>query len=415
MLKQISTFLVVLPFFFSSNGMNYRTSEQIRQTSASTFLELNGGDEGGSKSIRGNSSDTSSEDEEQISLAASGKRAIAKSADRFRRTEEPGYIPYDLPRQTKIVISCDGGGARGIILAQFFSTLHSEVFDIQDDRRWDYPLPVDLYAGTSVGALMAVAEAAGAMKDVFNNYNEIARRIFHKDALSRFLSLITFGLRDLYSPEGREQVIDEILEGRELNAQVLMTMYMLNRREVKVYDSNQDPQQLSLKDALMATSAAPTYFPPHIVSGDQGEKLTLIDGGVWQNNPSFIAYMYARKEYPRDVIYLISLGTGKSSTVDSYDDYPASKIGWGMRFPDIAILGSSQSAKLAMMVAKENDDLLRYFRLNAELDRNDLVTDNVNDDHLQRLKNATLKAIDDSPALFRFIVDILREVYRERY
>lgn len=63
---------------------------------------------------------------------------------------------------------------------------------------------------------------------------------------------------------------------------------------------------LTLNDAALATSAAPTFLPPHQVD----DKLHL-DGGFGYNNPSHLALVEAGKLWPdRNVGVFLSLGLG---------------------------------------------------------------------------------------------------------
>jgi patatin-like phospholipase/acyl hydrolase len=60
----------------------------------------------------------------------------------------------------------------------------------------------------------------------------------------------------------------------------------------------------------MATSAAPTYFRPLAHYG-----YTLVDGGVWANNPVMLAVIEALIyfEVGRDQIDVFSLGCGEDA------------------------------------------------------------------------------------------------------
>ena len=56
----------------------------------------------------------------------------------------------------------------------------------------------------------------------------------------------------------------------------------------------------------LATSAAPLYFPSALVGGE-----TLIDGGVYQNNPVTTAFSVARQLFPQATrLCVLSVGTG---------------------------------------------------------------------------------------------------------
>jgi hypothetical protein len=61
---------------------------------------------------------------------------------------------------------------------------------------------------------------------------------------------------------------------------------------------------VKIVDALMASSAAPTYFPSYIVDGE-----SYVDGGMQANNPAKVAYNIARAAQDNP-IRIWSLGTG---------------------------------------------------------------------------------------------------------
>ena len=71
-------------------------------------------------------------------------------------------------------------------------------------------------------------------------------------------------------------------------------------------DFHKDLHEPMVKVAL-ATSAAPTYFRPLEHNG-----YTLVDGGVWANNPAMLAVIEALICFgiDRDQIDLLSLGCG---------------------------------------------------------------------------------------------------------
>jgi len=66
----------------------------------------------------------------------------------------------------------------------------------------------------------------------------------------------------------------------------------------------------SIYDAARATSAAPVYLRAHQING-----MIFQDGGLGVNNPSFIAYVEAKKLWPnKELGCLISLGTAARIT-----------------------------------------------------------------------------------------------------
>jgi patatin-like phospholipase/acyl hydrolase len=69
-----------------------------------------------------------------------------------------------------------------------------------------------------------------------------------------------------------------------------------------------------LSGIARATSAAPTYFPPQQIQNKLGEWFTMIDGGVFANNPTMAAIVEAHKLYDAEKFLVVSIGTGSQPT-----------------------------------------------------------------------------------------------------
>jgi hypothetical protein len=67
---------------------------------------------------------------------------------------------------------------------------------------------------------------------------------------------------------------------------------------------------MSVKDAALATSAAPTYFPTHRARLG-AIHIDLVDGGIAANAPDAVAIHHAVKDlgFPEEQIALLSIGT----------------------------------------------------------------------------------------------------------
>jgi len=67
------------------------------------------------------------------------------------------------------------------------------------------------------------------------------------------------------------------------------------------------------REGRATTSAAPTYFPPHRAVAAVWKSYTLIDGGVYANNPALCAWVEAHARHPEAEILVVSLGTGNEN------------------------------------------------------------------------------------------------------
>ena len=55
-----------------------------------------------------------------------------------------------------------------------------------------------------------------------------------------------------------------------------------------------------VRDVVGATSAAPTYFECTKTKSEFGDEFPFIDGGVFVNNPSLVAYAEGRRIFNID-------------------------------------------------------------------------------------------------------------------
>jgi patatin-like phospholipase/acyl hydrolase len=182
----------------------------------------------------------------------------------------------------------------------------------------------DLAAGTSTGGILALGLGAGYTAwDLFELYavrggeiflpygrvatwlrdkRQYARYAYDRRALER---LLTEQLGDRLFGESRLRLCIPAFEGRHSEVFVFKTPhhsdYKMDRFERMV-------------TVGLATSAAPTYFRPLEHGG-----YTLVDGGVWANNPVMLAVIEALIcfDIGRDQIDVLSIGCGDDRYVVS--------------------------------------------------------------------------------------------------
>lgn len=226
------------------------------------------------------------------------------------------------PRSSSpIKILCfDGGGVRGLVEIKIIEEIEKMMG--KDQKISDH---FDLICGTSTGGMLALGIGLRNMKsqDLRNLYWVMAQEIFGNSQLKN-------GIKNLWNNNGWYS--DELLEfafkkylgedsilNYQTNAKVFVTAATQTKNTtpnpviIRNYTNNQSkitPEKMDCKiwEAARATSAAPTYFAPISFKG-----LTLIDGGVINNNPTELAYREAVSLWPDRDLLIISLGTGKFS------------------------------------------------------------------------------------------------------
>ncbi len=212
------------------------------------------------------------------------------------------------------VLSIDGGGIRGIIPAVVLAEV---------ERRTGRRIAelFDLVAGTSTGGILACALTlpdARPAAELVGLYREHGPEIFRRPLWQRLSSAEGF-VDARHDPAALRRVLAQYLgEARLADAttRLLATAYDLQGRAPYFFKSwrvaGEPERDLSLTTVAMATAAAPTYFPPVPVQPPGGgDRLTLVDGGVFANNPALCAYAEATRLAPGEPVTLLSLGTGK--------------------------------------------------------------------------------------------------------
>jgi uncharacterized protein len=236
------------------------------------------------------------------------------------------------PKTMKLILSCDGGGIRGVFTARVLMELEK----VTGQRLCRV---FDLIAGTSTGGILACGLAVGlSAEELFDLYSRRGNEIFSsKEPLDIGWSMIA----PRYSPAPLESILREILGDQTLDdvkTALLVTSYAIelpasqrplaapgSTRAPYFFKSSTGPNAF-LHDVARATSAAPTYFPPHQFTNLMGEAGAYVDGGVVANNPAMCALAESLCRWPGESIAVISVGTGELEQPIPYNDAK----GWGM-------------------------------------------------------------------------------------
>ena len=137
--------------------------------------------------------------------------------------------------------------------------------------------------------------------------------------------------------------------------------------------------KVRLRDAILASCAAPLYFDPRQV----GEYL-LADGGLWANNPAIIAVTEAMAKFrhPIDKIRVLSGGTGRTASFYTGRGAWGLLTGWGGPKLVSYVLGlqSQASTNTAKLLLGD-----RHLRLDPEI-KSWKLDDIVNDQTSERLQ-----------------------------
>ena len=260
------------------------------------------------------------------------------------------------------ILALDGGGVRGIYTAHVLARLEDTLGVAVRER-------FDLIAGTSTGSILAGAASMNIpMETLVSLFESQADRIFRRRRFS-FFPLI----RSRYSTNPLDQVIGEYVPEvtmGEVPTPLMITSSDVSTGGVHVFKSRYledlgEPYlrdgQVRLRDAILASCAAPTYFDPRQV----GEYL-LADGGLWANNPTIIAVTEAMSKFrqPLGKIRVLSVGTGRTASFYTQSRAWGLLTGWGGQKLVTYVLGlqSQASTNMAMLLLGD-----RHVRMDPEI------------------------------------------------
>lgn len=283
------------------------------------------------------------------------------------------------------VLSCDGGGIRGLITALLIEDL---------DKKFGVISKADGFAGTSTGGLIALGLAHGVSIDkIVSIYKNDGKEIFKPNGW-----LLEEGKVYQGSADGKEGAfegpgyfeceyvntgIKKLAESLFSDAKLSSSKRFVAVNSARLWNEQDSWEPVTLSntldnvyrdvkmvDASLATSAAPTYFPPY----DIAPFGFFADGGTFANNPSMSAIaeiMSANLVDNLSDIRVLSLGTGLSpeglspSVVGKPTDWGSTKWLWpraSKGVPSMALLQLALDCSASMETKQAQKLLQKQFK-----------------------------------------------------
>lgn len=231
---------------------------------------------------------------------------------------ELGRPELGTPTERRQILCLSGGGYRGLYTSLVLEEL---------ERKARRPLAdvFDVVAGTSIGGLIAAGLALGiGAGDIREAIETHGPRIFDPCIRwGRFRLPVRNPARALVRsryPQGPLRNAIEVLLGKGADQPLscITTPLIISAVDVRTATpqlllsaglAGKRASDLPLRDGLLGTSAAPTYFPPHRVQGR-----VLVDGGLIANAPDLVAVVEAVRNLacPLDEVRVLSVGTAGS-------------------------------------------------------------------------------------------------------
>ncbi|CAM9684083.1 unnamed protein product [Chrysoparadoxa australica] len=291
--------------------------------------------------------------------------------------------------QTGLRILClDGGGTRGVLtlalLKQVMEGVNKEPHEV-----------FDMIVGTSTGGILTImlgSEKFGLQRTALM-YDDLIYKIFSKIPWLSGAKLIFQQAQ--YSEGSWEEILESLLQDKLM----LDSMEDPNTPKMAMCSTimNMDPPELALwrnynyedglkakhkgsfrtkiRDALRATTAAPTYFSPL-----KFDDMLYCDGALLANNPTAVAISEAQLLFPGVPIEaIVSIGTGYF-TPERNDPY----LNWGTIIG--ALVFASTDTEGLDAVLRTVLPSSQYFRFNPEIEP--FPIDETSPERLATLKHA---------------------------
>jgi predicted acylesterase/phospholipase RssA len=250
------------------------------------------------------------------------------------------------------VLALAGGGYRGLFTSEILIRLEGEL-------KRPIGEAVDLTIGTSAGALIAAGIAHGVKSAAIGEaFRSFGPRIF---PASRFNKLRQLALGAPYRAGPLAEAIDHVLGHaaslvmKDFSANLAITAVSQTASEARIYTSGQFASagqgDLTIKEAILASAAAPTYFPPRRPQAE-----TLVDGGITANAPELIGLGLVNKIYGGAVerARIIAIGTaGPAAGRPALTPGAFSFASWMRPSRNLLLLTLEAQEHLAMTIASQ--------------------------------------------------------------
>ena len=309
------------------------------------------------------------------------------------------------------ILSIDGGGIRGIVPAVVLEKI---------ERVAGRPISslFDLIAGTSTGGILALglAKPKGdglpeySAADLVGLYESEGGRIFHRSLMHRILAL--GGLSGAkYPTTGLEGVLDEYF-GETMLSEALTGLvvpsYDIEKR-LPIYFTSYFAKERPGFDHKMrlvaqSTASAPTYFQPlRLETASSAGHLSVIDGGVFANNPTLTAFAEATGTHRAriDDLVIVSLGTGQGAQPISLKRATNwGLVGWAGRILDVVLDSVSESVHHEIYyLLRGTRSQEHYYRLQPQLAKRERRLDNATRQNIGKLKQVAGGFVNENSRL----------------
>lgn len=331
------------------------------------------------------------------------------------------------------ILTIDGGGMKGIISCIVLMRLERYLKVYSKDETATIPDYFDLIAGTSTGSILTTfllcpdenGRAKYTAKDALELYMAKGKEMFRKRPLYPINTMFGLLKSKYTNTEFRKELSEyfgELNISQLIKPCMLVTYDMVSRRTFfvnSISSATNESRDIKVVEAVLASCAAPTYFPPVYHKNTNGVSRCLIDGGVAANNPAMSALIEGLKIQPESDIkdtYLFSVAN--ASMDQSYTCENTKR--WGIltfAIPLFHIFMETSEEIVDYQVKKLYESLgigCHYLRVEAINEKNIPAMDDTSDETFKRLVEIGHQLADQQEVAIRAFAKQLVETKKNK-
>jgi patatin-like phospholipase/acyl hydrolase len=211
------------------------------------------------------------------------------------------------------ILSLSGGGAQGLFSALVLERLEDEVGPLSHQ--------FDFLAGTSIGAALACSVAWNIpMQETTRLFENSVEKIFPSSPIQNpdinrlwkaSRGMITARYASVPWRNLLETLFKESLFGESPVPIVVPAIHLETGKLKRFCSWDPEDAKLSVVDVVLASSAAPTFFPVHKMPNGE----LYVDGGMSSNSPDMVALteVVAKRGEALKNVNMMSVGTALAS------------------------------------------------------------------------------------------------------
>lgn len=248
------------------------------------------------------------------------------------------------PIRPNRVLCLDGGGYRGLATLSYLAEMERH-FGVSCADQFT------MFVGTSTGGIIALALAHGfSAQECVELYRSLGEAIFPQRA--KWTRALRWFFSSRYGNASlREQLhatFEDATLGKisERGKYVAVPAYCVTSRSVRIFKTDHSPSltghsKYRLADIAMATSAAPTFLPSHVIAHPERAEVLeeFVDGGVFANNPSMVALTEALGylRWAPATFSILSMSTGMPALPQAREvrSRPRGGPSWGLELQEL--------------------------------------------------------------------------------